>query len=178
LLDVLLCSYASFPFPSSFCKAQTSSLAAPSRVAWGLLKIDQGRSLLRVTTRMSEFLAPLSSTVVKLFPKEAGSHARAVSVHRDPRAHILAAIRLFTCQRALNNLRRRALRVRRHKLFPGRFRSEGTGIIAADPTLSIGWRENLPAPADRLFWFQLRLQFADEPDSAAVQAPRPSSTER
>jgi hypothetical protein len=40
------------------------NLAAPSRVAWGLLKIDQGRSLLRVTTRMFESNGQVTSTSV------------------------------------------------------------------------------------------------------------------
>ena len=83
-------------------------------------------------------------------PLEPGSRPDR-SVHPNVRTHILAAIRLFTCQRAPISLRRRALRVRRRKIFSVRCRSEGRGIIAGDPTLSIGWREKFPHPAERRF---------------------------
>ena len=65
---------------------------------------------MRVTTRMFEILACLWSPSRERLSPEAGSSYSNYSVHQSIRAHILAAFRLFTCQRAHNFPLVRAIR--------------------------------------------------------------------
>ena len=75
---------------------------------------------------------------------------RTTQVHLGFRTHILAAVRLFTCQRArLSHTSRNPLRfvavISSTYLFP----VEGGGIISSTPPLSTGCREDFLRPSRR-----------------------------
>ncbi len=130
-------------------KAQTSFWLPRVRPR-GYLKIDQGRSLLRAPQRCLSFKLPAYLPRVNGVAKQAGSCVRATSVHRSARTHILAVIRLFTCQRAFtnrSNVRRRfsppvVVVPPVHSTGSAVSRIRGGGIIASAARLSTGCREN------------------------------------
>jgi hypothetical protein len=122
-------------------KAQTSFWLPRVRPR-GYLKIDQGRSLLRAPQRCLSFKLPAYLPRVNGVAKQAGSCVRATSVHRSARTHILAVIRLFTCQRAFTSRSNVRGRFSPSVVVRSPISSiRGGGIIASASRLSTGCRE-------------------------------------
>jgi hypothetical protein len=97
---------------------------------------------LRAPQRCLSFKLPAYLPRANGVAKQAGSCVRATSVHRSARTHILAVIRLFTCQRAFTSRSNVRGRFSPSVVVRSPISSiRGGGIIASASRLSTGCRE-------------------------------------